>query len=261
MMRFKLNLIIDIILTYLIFFVLFYSWINFYKRNITFSFISSLIISFFVVFFIFFLKNKWSKKKTLSITQKENIEKCITNLKFLPKQKVINYFYQNIRAKEKVNKHKNFLETEQYVIYPFFDKQILDEDQLISIYKEVLPSGKETLILCNQPSKESQVLASKIANLKITILNAEQTYQRFLNNFSSLPEDVTFSKNKKLAFKELMSYVSSKERTKNYLLMGLILIISSFFVMFKIYYLVFGSLLLFMALLTRLLPYFPKTKK
>ena len=258
MTKIRLNYIIDIILTYLICFILFYAWINFYKKNITISFVLSFIISFCVVFLIFFIRSKVAKKKNVSLSQKEQAIMCASQLKFSTKANVINYFYKNLSKKEKTLKHKNFIETTTSIIYPFFEKQILDLDSFSQIYKSTHQFTKNVIILCDNAQKDCLLLCSKIKNKRITILNAEQTYIKFIKDFEKPPEEVIITKTQKLEFKELLSYISSKERTKNYILMGIILIISSFFVMFKVYYLVFGSILLSMALLTRILPYMKK---
>lgn len=261
MNKLTINYFIDIMLTYLIFFVLFYSWINFYRKSMLASFVLASLLAFFVVFLLFYVKAKKDNKKNLSFKQREKITNSITQLKFLPTQKLIDYFYQNISKTEKAKKHCYFVETDSKVIYPFFAKTTLDADSFTQIYTKFCAYHKEIVILCENVAKDTSNLANLIQNKKITIFDAENTYNQFVKKYQTIPESVIFSKPKKLALKELFCYMIQKERTRNYFLMGLVLIVSSFFVLFKIYYLIVGSILLCMALLTRLLPYFKKQKR
>ncbi len=259
MSKFKLNYFFDILLTFLIFFILLYSWSNFYLKNMLKSFVVAIISTSIIVFLLFKIKIKKENKKGLSLRQKEQAQNLCFQLKFLSRQKVLDFFYNSIKQKEEVKKHKNFLETNTQIIYPFFDKKTLDIDAFCSILKQNFPQ-KEIVIICCEASRETFDICQKIQNKHIKILDFEKTYNKFLQNVETYPNEIEIKNDKKLKLKELVLFSLQKERTKNYLLMGLILITSSFFVIYKIYYLIFGSLLLFLALLTRILPYLKKVK-
>ncbi len=183
----------------------------------------------------------------------------MTKLMFLKNESVVDYFYQNINN-EKAKKTKNYIETESEIIYPFFEKSELEINNLSTIYKQI-SSPKNIVILCGTARSDCLALAKRINNKKITIYDSEKTYQTFLKNSIMPPTEIEFSNSKKLAIKELLHYAIGKNRAKNYSIMGILLVVSSFFVKFKIYYLVVGSILLLLALLTLLLPYFRKQKR
>ncbi len=260
MTKLKLNYFFDVILTFLIIFVLLYSWANFYLKNITKSFIIAFLLTSLIVFLLFKIKTKFENKKGMTIKQKEQAQNLCLQLRFLSTQKIVNFFYEAIKQKEEVKKHKFFLETNTQIFYPYFEKKTLNLDALCLIFKHHFPQ-KELVIICCEADKETCVFCGKIQNKHIKILNFEEIYNKFLQNATIYPNEVELKKEKKLKLKELLLFSLQKERTKNYLLMGLILITSSFFVLYKIYYLIFGSLLLFLAILTRILPYFKKEKK
>lgn len=259
MIKFKLNLFFDIIFTYLIFFVLFYSWVNFYKKSMTISFLISIIVSSFVVFLIFWFKKKRENNKGISLKEKEKIENFVMQIKFFSKQKTLNYFKNIIEKVSNVKKNKDFLETENQIFYPIFNTEKLGVDKFCEICSNFLNSKKEIILLCPSFDEQTQKLYKQIKNLKITLYDAQQTYLNFVKNHA-FPSEIIFEKKEKLDFRGLLSFMLNKDRTKNYFLLGLVLIISSFFVWFKIYYLVFGSILLFMAFLTILLAYKKKSK-
>lgn len=264
MYKVRISNIIDIVLTSGILFLLFYCWIRFYTKNSSLSIFISVLITFLLVFLIFFCKKKKSAKKQISLKQKKMAVECATQLKFSGKNNVKKFFLNILKDKYKTQNKTDgviiFEDNKTTFFVVDFDKDIFSSNELASVYSSAKKYGANELIICAISFDDNtKNLSKSINNLKITLLDAYETYAQIIEPSKQLPAKVVDTEKAKLTFKQLMSYIISRERTKNYLLLGLVLIFSSFFVLFKIYYLVFGSFLLFMALLTRILPHKQKT--
>lgn len=143
-----------------------------------------------------------------------------------------------------------------------FNQEIFNIDNLAKTFAQAKNLDvNELIIVANNFDEKCKNLANAIKEIKISTLDAFDTYEKFIEPSGILPNKVIDTSKAKLSFRQVLNYAFSKERTKHYLLFGLILIISSFFVYFKVYYLVFGSILLVFALLTRIIPKLKKEQK
>lgn len=99
-------------------------------------------------------------------------------------------------------------------------------------------------------SKSIDRHAWQIANLEdinIEIVKAKQVY-KFLAKHNALP--VLKKPRQKFSFKALLQTILSRRNFKNYAFSGAVLVLVSFLTPLKIYYIVFGTILLVLALLT-----------
>ena len=261
----KISIILDIILTGGILFILFFCWIRFYSNNLILSLLVSLFITFLIVFLLFFYKHKKDIKKTINSKQKKSALDCATQFRFSTPQEVHKFFYNILKEKYKTEtKSKGLIvnfEDKKLLFIPSFEKEIFTSNDLATCYSYAKKYDSKQLTICSTEFDDnSKNLAKAIKTLSITLLDIYETYSQIIEPSQKLPEKVVDTQSAKLTFKQILSYAISRDRTKNYALFGIILIFSSFFVMFKIYYLVFGSLLLAMAILTRVLPHKQKVQ-
>lgn len=103
-------------------------------------------------------------------------------------------------------------------------------------------------ILCSNANNNLKHYINAL-NIKIDILNSENAiikYQLKEQDLNCFIHEIKPIKN----YKFFIEYALSPARAKSYLMLGLILLISSFFVLYKIYYLIFGTILLTLAIIT-----------
>ncbi|MBR1925228.1 MAG: hypothetical protein IJ837_00025 [Clostridia bacterium] len=250
MYKYKFAKVVDYIFFGLVFFVIFYGWTNFYQKNIVLSFFVAIVCSFFLLIIINFFISKKSEKEKLTQKQKEVILNYSTQLKFSDRKKVLTYF-KDISTNSKIK--KNYILKENCIIYPYFNTENFTLNDLTRTYGEIEAEKiNDIYILSSKFDADCYNIAKQIKNKNIQLFDAQKTYNEFIKN-NALPENVVDTKPQKLSFKELLLFMISPKRTKNYLIFGIILLFSSFFVMFKIYYLITGSILLILALLSRII--------
>ena len=258
--------VIDTIITSIIFFVLFFCWLNFYIKNTILSVFLSIFLTFLIVFFLFFFKSKRNKKKNLSSKKQKEATNCIVQLKFSTEADVKKYFKNILKNDYSVKTIKSGLllekDNKKILFSIAFNQEIFNIDNLAKTFAQAKNLDvNELIIVANNFDEKCKNLANAIKEIKISTFDAFDTYEKFIEPSGILPNKVIDTSKAKLSFRQVLNYAFSKERTKHYLLFGLILIISSFFVYFKVYYLVFGSILLVFALLTRIIPKLKKEQK
>ncbi len=260
MIKIKIGNAIDIVLTSCIFFVLFFAWIRFYSKNVYLSIFSSIFITFLLVFFLFFYKRKKDTKKELTLKQKNLALDTALQLRFSSAKSVRSYFKKLLENKFKTEEKKDGLlitkNNKLNFFVPCFSEEIFKSDDLARLYSKAKEYNADEITISAVTFDDNcKNLSKAITNIKITLLDAFETYTQLIEPSNELPEKVVNTQKAKLTFRQLLSYALSKERTKSYFMLGIVLIISSFFVLFKIYYLIFGSILMLMAVLTRVLPH------
>ena len=259
MQKYKFSTIIDLTITVIFFFLLFFCWIRFYTKNLTLSIIGAICACFIVVFLLYFIKNKKNNKKSLNTKQKNLALDCSVQLMFTPQNKVQEYFEKLLKNKYKTMKINGGIKLTSDTFNAFFFPAYTVEKLLTEHLSQIIALSpkpcNQIFIATNNAENSTLDLAKSIKNISITIYNSFQTYEKIISKSNILPEKVIVTEILKPTHKQLLQYAFSKQRSKNYLLFGFILILSSFFVAFKIYYLIFGTALILTGIIVRFLPY------
>ena len=156
----------------------------------------------------------------------------------------------------------NFLYYNNTVIYNALLKKI-NENDISQIIRNILDTLKDKplfniTILCDEHTKQATMFCTSL-NIKVELLDKFRAVTKFNLNAQQLYTSISVKKQPK-NLKYLFSYALSIKRTKSYLALGLILIICSFFVLYRVYYLILGSILLTMCIITLFLHLKSKNK-
>lgn len=257
----RLASIFDLALAGIILFMLLFCWIRFYTKNLVLSLILAIICSFLLVFAVFLIKNKKNQQKSLSSKQKDDALDAAIQLRFSTDEQVLGFFLSVLESNYRVTAKDDSLllespQKDSILFAPYFKQEVCTTAEISRFFAHAKEHNCSKLVICcTVVDGAAKNLASSIQNLNIVLMDAFATYQQLLAPAKKMPSKVVDTKGAKLTFKQIMGYALSKERTKNYFLLGAVLILSSFFVVFKIYYLMVGSVLLLMAVITRILPH------
>lgn len=252
MKNISLNIIIDTIFKFVLFFLFNLIWCYYFFKNSTKSIVFSIFFSLLLIFLINFISKRKNIKRLASLKTLEHIQATSTSFLIMDQMEIVDFFYNLIAKNYSCQKYSDHIlvETKQFpiVVYPLFKSQELNEDDILKIYKLFKNRGLKRLVVLCSSSKTNITSITKNFRFEVLVLNKEQTYYSLLQKYEFYPEVPKKSKsNPSQTFSILINTAINKKRTKSYFLSALFIIFSSFFVPYKLYYLIVASLLIFLA--------------
>ncbi len=237
------NWFLFVILTFI-----FFVWLRYFVYNLLTCLLLSILLGYGSYKIITILLTKRNNKQQLTKQKAIQIQTTKNNLLFATWQDNIAFFESIIK------KHINCIVQDRSIllekdnsalsIYPYFDQETLNKTALLAIYKQQKNMPSKLIILCCDVDKETSLLASTIATTKISILTIEEVFLKLLEPTNSTPpQKVIFEKQKRYTLKALFDIAFCKQKTKGYLICGLIFFICSWFVRYSLYYVIMSSLL------------------
>ena len=264
MKKFKFLKTFDALFRIFIIFLACFVWCRYFIENLWISLVVTVIITLFIDFGLNFIKSKKQKKKNIFEEENTKIQQYINTFIFSEPSYNVDFFYDLAKTKHQAQKKSEYIEiinsSKKIILYPCFLYRDLNTDDLVHIYNKKKKDTPQRLIICtNTLDNNAEKLAEKLP-IEIYILDGNQTYEKLLNKYNHFPCQTKLKNENKVKFKDLLSYALNKKRTKGYLIASVILLISSVFVSFKIYYLIMSSLLLILALVSFSNPKYNKIK-
>lgn len=233
--------------------LLFFCWVNFVSHNLVFSTFSFVCATALTIMVSILLSKKKNQKQQLTEEFFKNVENIYQKLEFTPQFEQTKWIASHLEKPDFV--HTNFVETQSAIYYNemlFDELKISDLNRIIRELKTFNPTlNKKVFVLCSGFKNETNKYAKSL-NIEIELLNKMDVIKKLGLNSSSLKCETKVLKPQK-NFETILLYALSPKRFKSYFFLGLVLVVSSFFVLYKIYYLIFGSILIFMSLLTLIL--------
>lgn len=257
MSKFKIINIIDkLFITFSIFLII-YAWLNFYVRNLTFTFMLSLIFSASVSYILFYLLNKKQSKKRLVQEKNNVINKNFLAFKLMPineKLKLLSQvFCDGCEHKTTKNKLTFVKENSSYSVIVFLQKNLMQED-LLNLLTQYEIKSDNLIVICENFSHT--INCKILKNLSIKIVDKDDLFLNYFEPNNIYPnceilDDNVLKPNFKILYKKFFQ----TKKSKQYFWLGLLMIFSSFILPFKIYYLIFGSGFLVCAILCKILKF------
>lgn len=142
---------------------------------------------------------------------------------------------------------------------PVFDFDGVTKNRVAEIYK--LLNGKHAFIFAPEFSPEVRALANVFGG-KITLMDGDDVYELFKKaEMLPPPQKEAKKQTKPQAFKTLMRTVFTRKRAPRYFLFGIAFMLFSFLVPFKLYYIIFGSVMMAFSLASIFVSPAPQAKK
>lgn len=262
----KVNLIIQEILKCLLIFLFCFVWLQYVLKTLWLAVLVSTILTITIYALLLFINTKKHNKIGLKLKEKSQAEDIFLSLAC--KDNPLEFFETLLKQKyEKITKHKNFLTFEQsdemVVLWLELCFEGLNVDKFLNIYSKIqkLSAGK-IIIVCKEVSDKQLFSIIQSFKEKFVILDEYQTYQSIYKENNLYPTITHQTKvEKKMIFKDFVSYSFNKNRTKGYLLSAFVLVISSLFVKITIYYCIIASFLVIFALISQFNPVFNHKSK
>ena len=268
-MRSKFAKVIDSIVLATVFSILIYAWMRFYTKNTSMSIVVGICSGLLIMAVLNIVFYNKEQKLHINKQTKSNAEKLSLNLLCSTTTQINDFFSLILSDKSKLKRNKNYLILEENsaqndthstvhntLIFPKYEKETFNLDDLFNIIKSANKLNVlELKIFSPTISDEAKTFAKQVNNYKIEFVDKYQLYNNYVaNKFENeQPKAIDISK-PKLNYMGLLHYAVNQKRTRHYLLFGLLILLMSFLVPFKIYYLVLGSLLCLIALIVKIAP-------
>lgn len=259
----KVSLIFQELLKFCLLFLFSFIWLRYFTRKFAMSIILSLIISTSIMLALYFIKRRRNNKIGLKLKEKEDAENIFFSLAC--QKEPINFFVNMTSKKHNnITKHKNYLtinhteEQTKTLLWLDLSFDGLTQSRFMEIYNKIKSENATKIIICCKEvaDKNLPVFCNNFKE-KFLFLNQYDTYEKLYKQYDCFPEITqTYSKEKKMMFKDFLAYSFNKKRTKGYLFSAFILVFASLFVRASIYYCVIASLLVVFAVLSQFNPYF-----
>ena len=240
---YKISKILNIFFKYVLYVSMFFIWIYYYNRQLVFSFVLSIILSVICDFIISIFVKKRNTNAIIKNEEKKKILDFSNQFLFSTTFQNINFFcdlFKNPNTK----KFKNYFIINNTTFLPYYTKIELDENDITNIYKSINVKTKNLVVMCKNCTNTGINLSKSVDNFNFVVLNENDVYFKFLKPLNAtIPQNINFKKNKKLKFKELLCIALNKHTAKGYFFSAFIILISSLFIKYKIYYIVFAFML------------------
>ncbi len=242
--------ILDSVFSAFISFVLAFLIINFYIER-PFSIIFSLCIAVPIFIIAFDRIKKSNLLKSAFNKKKKAIENMTYSLCLLERAKVLQLFERAINSldvKTIKKKYGIFIENKNCAVFPIFNFDGITKTDVVKVFNAV-PQKQKAYILGEKMTSDVKSFMDRF-NARIEFVDAEKVYE-FLEKTNCLPQERFISTNstpKNTFFKRLIK----KKHSSKFLVFGIMLILSSWFVPIKTYYVICGCVFLMLSLICRL---------
>lgn len=235
---------------FLIIFCLSFIWINFYYHKFFLSVIFSLIISSAIcaILTIFDAKKQNKTKLKLNLVKKANI--ALTQLKFYSYIESVNFVSTMLNMLNyNPQKQKEYVVVNNTLIIPCFNKN-LNEETFINFYNLFKQTDyKKLIIMCVAFDGAFETFVSNFNLKNVEFVCGEQLYINFIEPSEiKIENKIELKGTKKLKLAEIKNVIFNKSRAKGYFFSGLILLFTSIFYPYGLYYQIFSSLLFALSL-------------
>ena len=246
----KLAKITNNIFKFIAFFCLSFIWINYYYHKFLPSVIYSIIISSAICAILTIIDSKKSDKQKIKANKIKQAHYALTQLKFYTYKESLNFVnlaLDVLNYKPKIN--KEFITVNNTLVIPCFNKP-LSEEAFISMYNIFKSSNYKKLIIFTITFDNHFELFINNFNLEnIEIISGEQLYLKIIEPSNvKIENKIEFKETKKLKLIELKNIVFNRSRAKGYFLSGFILLFTSLFYPYGLYYQIFASILFCLSL-------------
>jgi hypothetical protein len=247
MKKFSLPQILDSLFISFCAFTLIFTTVRFLLKNIIASVICAVVGGIFSGISAFLILGKRQGKRLLSAKDEREKELLAIHLSLLQPQKLKELIIKLLDIHGDTSEKLNIICGQEAIYFLHFSLEKLKLDDIAEAIK--LPSDNKKIILCIAADEKNISFAN---NFLIEVKSLSDIFPLFKDK-NLLPKKYIFEGNKKLtAFKKIKSRFN-KKLTSPLFFCGLWLTIFSYFTFYPLYYILVGSLLLFLSALTLLI--------
>lgn len=249
----KLNIFktFDVFFRLILEFLFVFVWCRYYISNLLLSILLTVVFTAIIELLYIFILNKKNKNKSIKQQELSDMISYTNTFIYTEKTYSLNFFLELAKTKHCATKKSDYIIidhiTTKVVLFPFFMYKDFTADDLIYVYNKTKSSNPSKIIVCTNNIDSSVFKIIDKLPIKIFVLDYEQTYIKLLKEYNFYPKKTELASTPKQSFKQLISYALNKKRTKGYFFTSVLLLIYSFFIPYKLYYVIMSSILLLLS--------------
>ena len=193
-MQTKLSLYLNEIFKYLVLFLLFFVWINFYYPNFLVSVLLAIALAGISSYLLSLLFYNKLNKLNLTTQDKKQIKQCNTEFLFNDLHQNISLYSQVFTAKNTPHKTTEYgiilyPESEHKILFlPYYTPDQITETTIITAYKQLNLINAYRCLICGISfSQEAKQLAESFKNATIVLYGDQEVYQHLLKPANTFP--------------------------------------------------------------------------
>ncbi len=245
MKKFSLALFLNLSLSTFFFFVLSLAlFLSFFPYNVSLTLSITTALLFALIFYFF--GRKIQNKKNQKVKETKNIDELFIELNFMSKQSAYSLFTKAFTSLNKtVIKVPNglYIKEDHTLIFFAFSFEGISKADILKAYN-MLKKEDKCLIYASFCSQENEKFITRFGEL-LKLENKKEIYS-LLKETNNLPK-YTHILLEETGPKPTLKNIFSKKKAKRFLTFGIVLIVMSFFVYYKLYYLIFGIMFLLLS--------------
>ena len=242
--RRAVNFVDDLFKSFIIFVIVFI-WFRYFLDSLALSLVLGVVTSLLISISLIALKKKKTDSINLSRKQQLEIDDIATYLLLSNKNEILDIFNQTIMGAIS----GRYIIKDSKVYYPFFENEIFSLNDLYRVIKTLPENIELEIIAINFDTKVEKVSKSLKSN-KIILTSKDQMYTKFLLD-KKLDIKSKLSQSAKTTFKDFLRLFVRPENSKGYLFSAFYILLACLIIPQKLYYLIFASVLLVLALICR----------
>ena len=265
MKKLKIYIVFNTFFRLLLVFLIAYVWIYYLVRTIWLSVIITAFLTLVLdIIFVLFMRKK-HKKQSIIFDAKQKKENCINSLVFNENKNVVDFFFSLAKSKHNAQKKSGYIiishPDKKIVLYPKFMHREFSLDDFIEANNKTKKENANRIIICakNISSNVYSYIKNKPENY--VVLDGEKTFDLLFEKYQIYPQIKQVENQTKTNYKDILRLALNKKRTKGYFLSSVLLLISCFFVPYKLYYCIMSSVLLVLSFVSFSNPTFNTIKE
>ncbi|MBQ8522383.1 MAG: hypothetical protein IJ458_01820 [Clostridia bacterium] len=255
MSKFKFVNIIDTIFLSVTTFLIIFAWIQFFIKNFMLSLVISTIISITVIFVIKWFKSKKHSAKQNQLNTNSRLACFKLAIQTMPSTKLTTTIKKLIPSKylPKINKGDiSFVKDNSTHTFTFHYSSELSEAKLLELIKT--KKSNNLVIFCSHFNQDTIAIANAFKNKHIELINLEQLFEIFNNKNIEIDTSHIDLNKHKITLREILKNSLSRNKSKGYFISGLVLLFTSLIIPYRLYYVIFSSILFLLSLVCRFKP-------
>lgn len=226
-------------------FIIAYLWLSFYIRDFFLSFIISFLIACVLNYVFLFFEGRKRKRKRLSSEAEKHMRTITLQLRFMTEGQSTDLINRAIKAKKNGESDEVFNCLE---IFCMFHKDVRPQDVIDCLNKT--PAGKKTVILSNAFAPDVTGFFDNL-KLEIEFMDAFEVYTELLEPTKIFPKVTIEQKSKsRITIAALRARAFSRKKVKSYVLIGIVVLLTSLIVRPTIFYMIASTIIFTLAIIS-----------